>query len=213
MSTSECWTERIGWFGKIPAAGDFVGRGLPANFVRSWDEWLSAGLCEARHLLSEHWTEAYRQAPVLCLLLGPGVLTESAWRGILLPSMDRLGREFPLIVAQCSAPALVEASGHQGVEAPKQEWWDSLVRVAQQSLEHARSADAMEELLAMFVRGRAADLLTDAPDCEPPAARILAESGQSAWWRFEAGRLPTEATTIFQGLPPGPELRRLLGFG
>ena len=43
--------ERVGWFGKIPALGDFVTRHLPPSFVQPWDEWLSAELSEARLLL------------------------------------------------------------------------------------------------------------------------------------------------------------------
>jgi len=54
--------ERVGWFGKIPALGDFVTRHLPPSFVQPWDEWLSAELSEARLLLADTWAETYQQA-------------------------------------------------------------------------------------------------------------------------------------------------------
>ena len=33
-----------GFWGKLPAAGDFVGRRLPAAFVEPWDRWVSRHL-------------------------------------------------------------------------------------------------------------------------------------------------------------------------
>jgi type VI secretion system protein ImpM len=74
-----------GFWGKLPAAGDFVGRRLPAAFVTPWDRWVS------RHL-------APRLAPgdLLCFRLeGPG----SATTGVVLASADRAGRRFPLTLA------------------------------------------------------------------------------------------------------------------
>ena len=34
----------IGWYGKLPSAGDFLGRRLPPEFQGPWDRWLQHGL-------------------------------------------------------------------------------------------------------------------------------------------------------------------------
>jgi type VI secretion system protein ImpM len=78
-----------GFFGKLPAAGDFVARRLPPAFVRSWDRWVS------RHL-----------APRLSgsdalFFLAPG---DPPLSGVVLPSADRAGRRFPLTLAAAAAP-------------------------------------------------------------------------------------------------------------
>ena len=37
-----------GWYGKLPAAGDFLTRRLPGSFVQTWDHWLQHGLAQGR---------------------------------------------------------------------------------------------------------------------------------------------------------------------
>ena len=38
---------RVSWYGKLPARGDFVGRGLPPRWRSDWDGWLQRGLALA----------------------------------------------------------------------------------------------------------------------------------------------------------------------
>ena len=33
-----------GWYGKLPASGDFATRRLPPSFIEPWDAWLNAML-------------------------------------------------------------------------------------------------------------------------------------------------------------------------
>ncbi|MCX7888230.1 MAG: type VI secretion system-associated protein TagF [Rhodobacteraceae bacterium] len=76
-----------GFFGKIPATGDFVWRGLPDRFRQSWDAWIT------RHV-----------APALRAGDGPAagglrfrlVSGGRAAAGVILPSEDSAGRRFPL---------------------------------------------------------------------------------------------------------------------
>ena len=91
--------DRPGWFGKIPSLGDFATRRLPGSFVEPWDEWLSAELSEARFVLGDTWPAIYEQAPISCFSLGLGTVDDHTWHGILVPSFDRVGRQFPLTIA------------------------------------------------------------------------------------------------------------------
>ncbi len=89
-----------GFYGKIPSRGDFVSRRLPREFITRWDGWLQQGMrdFQARH--GEAWLRYYLDSPVWRFALAPGVCTKDAWAGILMPSVDRVGRHFPLTIAQ-----------------------------------------------------------------------------------------------------------------
>lgn len=195
--------DRVGWFGKIPALGDFVGRGLPVSLVRVWDAWLSAELTEARALLADGWAAAYRQAPTLCFLLGADLLDEHSWRGILLPSLDRVGREYPLMIAQCGRPDPTNDSAR--------DWWTSLVPVGTRIRDSARSADAVDEALALFVRESVAERPAADVHSRDASRPIAVEPGKSAWWRTVGGELASELPADYDGLPRGAALRGLFG--
>ncbi|MER9200855.1 type VI secretion system-associated protein TagF [Mesorhizobium sp. M0145] len=82
-----------GFYGKMPATGDFVTRRLPGDFVRAWDRWL------AQHVVPLIGSESWPRGTALRFLTGPGFVGASA--GIILQSVDRVGRQFPLsVVAQ-----------------------------------------------------------------------------------------------------------------
>ena len=88
-----------GFYGKMPATGDFVTRRLPGDFVRVWDRWL------AQHIVPLLGTEAWPESTALRFLAGPTSFGTSA--GIVLQSADRIGRRFPLsVVARLSDAAL-----------------------------------------------------------------------------------------------------------
>ncbi|WP_244808427.1 type VI secretion system-associated protein TagF [Caballeronia zhejiangensis] len=88
-----------GCFGKLRGNGDFVTRRLPQSFVVPWDAMLQAGLVAGRAALGPAWLDAYLTAPLWCFVLGGGVLGESGWAGVLMPSVDNAGRYFPLTIA------------------------------------------------------------------------------------------------------------------
>lgn len=88
-----------GCFGKVRGNGDFVTRRLPACFVEPWDAMLQAGLLTGRAARGSAWLDAYLTAPLWCFALGGGVLGESGWAGVLMPSVDSAGRHFPLTIA------------------------------------------------------------------------------------------------------------------
>lgn len=88
-----------GWYGKIPANGDFVTRRLPPSFIEPWDAWLNAMLLGSRERLGTGWREAFLSAPAWRFVLAPGVVCQQGWAGVMVPSVDSVGRYFPLTVA------------------------------------------------------------------------------------------------------------------
>ncbi|AUH66535.1 type VI secretion system-associated protein TagF [Paracoccus zhejiangensis] len=76
-----------GFFGKLPARGDFVTRGLPPGARPMVDRWLTRMLAPLARQ-PEDWPAGGFRA-----LLGHG---DEALALLILPSRDTSGREFPL---------------------------------------------------------------------------------------------------------------------
>jgi type VI secretion system protein ImpM len=89
----------IGFYGKLPGLGDFVTRRLPRAFIEPWDAWLQRALEASRATLGEAWLDTYLTSPLWRFALDAGTCGELAWAGVLMPSVDRVGRYFPLTMA------------------------------------------------------------------------------------------------------------------
>jgi type VI secretion system protein ImpM len=101
-----------GFFGKVPATGDFVSRNLSGDFVRNWDRWV------ARHLAPPLSVDPIEDHPALRFLLGPDALGPMA--GVVMASADRSGRCFPLtLAAEVPGPSLELAETGAG-------WFEAL---------------------------------------------------------------------------------------
>jgi type VI secretion system protein ImpM len=109
-------TVQVGFFGKLPVLGDFLSRRLGPDFVEPWDQWLQQAMHMARAQSGGAWDELYTQAAPWRFALEAGVCGGSPVLGVLLPSNDRVGRQFPLTVA-CPLPtglgALEVAAGSE----------------------------------------------------------------------------------------------------
>lgn len=88
-----------GFYGKLPALGDFVTRRLPREFIEPWDQWLQDGITASRMQMGSEWLPAYLSAPIWRFALAPDICGHYAWAGALMPSVDRVGRYFPLTMA------------------------------------------------------------------------------------------------------------------
>lgn len=195
-----------GWYGKLPALGDFASRRLPQAFIEPWDAWLAAGLARWRDN-NPHWLEAYLAGPIWCFHLGRQALgpghAGTAWAGVLMPSVDRVGRYFPLTVAapapsDTSLPRLLHRLRHTA-------------QVAAQAMHEDWSAQAFDQALA------ALDELTVPPwidaDADGAAATLQqalhepAAAQGSLWWPADAPAAPLQH---HHRLPAGAAFERLL---
>jgi type VI secretion system protein ImpM len=110
-----------GWFGKIPAVGDFVGRRLPEAFLSRWDQWLQEGMALGERGDDPDWPSTFLTFPIWRFFARPGAFGDSAWAGMLLPSVDRVGRRYPLTIAFDFA-GLSQAGGITGLDARLQRY-------------------------------------------------------------------------------------------
>lgn len=90
---------RFGAFGKLPALGDFLRMDLPQGFIDPWDRWLQGGLLSARSALGKRWQDCYFSAPIWRFNLSAGLLGAAPVMGVMMSSVDRVGRQFPLTLA------------------------------------------------------------------------------------------------------------------
>jgi type VI secretion system protein ImpM len=136
-----------GWFGKIPGLGDFATRRLPGEFVHEWDDWLQHGLAAAYESFVDLELSAHGAPPIRRFWLGRGVLGPACWAGLLMPSVDRVGRRFPLTVAAI-APPVDSQPVSLGAALQARAWFaaaDALMRAA---LDGELDVDAFDEALA-----------------------------------------------------------------
>ncbi|MGH8446209.1 MAG: type VI secretion system-associated protein TagF, partial [Solimonas sp.] len=89
-----------GFRGKLPTHGDFVQRHVANDFALAWDHWLEQALHAAQVELGARWQAAYAATPFWRFAFAAGVCGETSCIGVMAPSVDRVGREFPLAVVR-----------------------------------------------------------------------------------------------------------------
>jgi type VI secretion system protein ImpM len=87
-----------GLYGKLPAKRDFVAANVPRRFLEVWEPWLQSAMATSRHVLGDDWREIYLRAPIWRFYLGASFCGE-AMLGAFMPSIDGIGRYFPLTIA------------------------------------------------------------------------------------------------------------------
>jgi len=88
-----------GYHGKVHTHGDFVTRGLPRSFIDPWDRWLQEAIITSRQQLGDSWLNYYLISPIYRFVLSPGICGDHGWQGVLMPSLDKIGRYYPLTVS------------------------------------------------------------------------------------------------------------------
>jgi type VI secretion system protein ImpM len=146
---------RVGFFGKLPSRGDFVRVGLSRACAGAWDQWLRAVMPAARRVLGQGWGEAWSSAPVWRFSFAAGQCGATPVSGLWLPSLDRVGRPFPLLIAaECAA-------AHDG-------FLDAAERIGRGAIRDSLAPDSLEQKL------RAAP--------QPPSATCVVGATMH-WWR------------------------------
>ncbi|CDS48405.1 Protein phosphatase ImpM [Polaromonas sp. CG9_12] len=206
-----------GWYGKLAMLGDFAHRRLPLGFINACDAWLSQGVAASRASLGSAWLDNYLTAPLWCFAWSPRIVDEQWWFGVLMPSVDAVGRYFPLVVAFSTEHAPTEPNAL----AQWAQWYDSAGACALQTLQGQATLDEFESALAAVGTPS-----TPVPaDSAPPqaftselqfhltqgawpqgAATVVLRSftarlqGHSIWWVQGDSETPP-LVTVMRGLP------------
>ncbi len=128
-----------GLFGKLPAHGDFIHRTLPSDFVTVWDEWLQHYIAGSQEQIGEQWLDFYLTSPIWRFMISEGCIDDNSWVGVMLPSVDKIGRYFPISIitkvpyAVCSLEFLLSDNA----------WLEEIESIALQALEGDLTADEL----------------------------------------------------------------------
>jgi len=88
----------LGWFGKLPALGDFAGKALPLSLRNQIHAWCAQGMDRLSQTQGETWKVAYQLAPVWHFVMNAHIWDSRPLMGCVAPSMDRVGRYSPVLV-------------------------------------------------------------------------------------------------------------------
>jgi type VI secretion system protein ImpM len=209
-----------GLFGKLPAFGDFLSRGLAHDFTKAWDGWLQAGILASREALGEAWLEIYLTSPLWHYALAAGACGPEAMAGVLMPSVDRVGRYFPFTLA-CPLP---QGTGPFALRRTAATWYAGAEELARAALQAGAEID---QLLADLeglgappaapapARARLAQGLVAGLEDEQGEAALLALLADlappgSLWWSEGSARVPPVMLAA-AGLPPAEAFAAMLG--
>jgi type VI secretion system protein ImpM len=222
-----------GWHGKLPSLGDFASRRLDAAFIEPWDAWLAAGLLALREAQPESWLAAYLGSPSWRFLLMPGVLPAAAgtraWAGVLMPSVDRVGRYFPLTLVQPLGAGPASTQQMTGLW----HWLGRLDDLARDALFDDWTAERLEQELTRMALPELTPLALPDTAAPGPAGAVVelrteggldaalqigveAERGWAeqargrAWWYARPDELPPRLL-LSRGLPAAAAMARLFG--
>ena len=131
---------RLGFFGKLPARGDFVTRRLTRDFTDPWDGWLQDAIAMSAQQLGADWLDTYLTAPIWRFLLSAGVCGRLPMLGVMMPSVDRVGRYFPLTLAVTIADSAMPARAMLTAAS----WFDEVEQLALSALEDDADLDRID---------------------------------------------------------------------
>lgn len=135
-----------GIYGKLPAHGDFISRNLPSAFLNYWDEWLQGFIASSQEQLTDDWLEIYLTGPIWRFVLSRGCVDGNAWVGVMMPSVDSVGRYFPF----CVVNKLQDDCNLVDVISSQANWFAEIEEVALDALQSELDADNIMDKLKDF---------------------------------------------------------------
>ena len=173
-----------GFAGKVPARGDFVQAGLPRDFTDPWHDWQSMAIAGSRAIMGDVWLEAFLEAPVWRFVLPANTCGPRAAIGLIMPSVDKVGRYFPLTFAAVSTAG-----------TPATEDWSAWLDAAEDLGRLALDEDAPPERLA--------------PPPAPPSPAFTSAL-ECVWWTDGGPRVAASRFTL-ASLPDAACFATMLG--
>jgi len=177
----------VGWYGKSPAAGDFVSRRLARPVIAELDRWFQSGMTALRERMPDTWQMHYAKAPVWRALLPSQMIAAVPCLAVVAASRDRVGRSFPFCVV---APLPEDPDGWM---ASLPQAAEDLSGLVEQSLRTLRGDDFDRQLNAIASRIVSADSRHESEDIASMLDDLAIESADLA-------TVPLNAQTAFPWL-------------
>jgi type VI secretion system protein ImpM len=115
-----------GFYGKVPARADFVRARLAPTTVERWDGWLQEAIAASQRTIGDRWQELFYRAPLWRFILPVGACGSHGLVGVLMPSVDSVGRCFPFMMAR----EVADLWDAVGVLANAGRWFAALEQMA-----------------------------------------------------------------------------------
>lgn len=173
----------VGLFGKLPSHGDFLRRRVSDEFVRVWDPWLQDCIVSSQEILADRWLDLYLTSPVWRFSCAAGACGAGSVIGVVVPSVDSVGRYFPLAIVADLPTGLSPVGAVTQAEA----FFDAAERTVLDTLEMARIDF---EAFDGQVQALGADLESSVPERQvvlDPGAGGLLENDALGPWRVPIG--------------------------
>ncbi|MDR3494056.1 MAG: type VI secretion system-associated protein TagF [Ancalomicrobiaceae bacterium] len=113
---------RCGLFGKLPVKRDFIAEAVPRGFLQPFETWMQGAMGASRMALGSRWQDTYLQAPLWRFWLGASHCSGTVI-GAFMPSIDGVGRYFPLTVMAMADEGRVIAPP---IEDSQASWFDAV---------------------------------------------------------------------------------------
>ncbi|TQV85873.1 type VI secretion system-associated protein TagF [Aliikangiella coralliicola] len=133
--------KQIGVYGKLPLHGDFIHRNLPTAFINTWDNWLQLFIAGSKEQMGEDWLDIYLTSPIWRFVLSAGVIDEHHWAGIVLPSVDQVGRYYPFSITM----PLTASINPLEFLSLNSNWYEQIEELALQALDEQFQVDELVE--------------------------------------------------------------------
>ena len=184
----------FGAYGKMPSLGDFFHVNIARSFVDPWDRWLQGIMAANRKAMGDHWDDCYLMAPIWRFTLPAGMAGPAAVMGVLMPSVDRVGRHFPLTLA-APLPDQTLAPEHGGLF----DLFLDLEDIALDTLDGAETTQSLSQRLSELAVPKGLDPV------DPDTGQLGHWSAQvdETLLRFDSpGLMPSEQARILFDPPP-----------
>jgi type VI secretion system protein ImpM len=135
-----------GLYGKVPMKRDFIALGAPRDFLKVWEPWMQAGVSASRQTLREEWQQAFLTAPIWRFWLG-AELCETTVAGAFMPSLDGIGRYFPLTLFACAEPGTAIPPPELD---PQDDWFAEAEALLLSTLDDATTFEAITSALGQL---------------------------------------------------------------
>ena len=184
---------QVGFYGKLPSHGDFLRRRVSDAFVDAWDAWLRECLSASRTALGTRWLDVYLTSPAWRFACAAGACGPAPVIGLIAPSVDQVGRFFPLtVVSELPADVSLVTAASAG------RFFDSAERLVIETLATERvDFDRFDQGVVALEQRLTAIALPPGLVLEPAASAVLTDSPHA--WQLPLG-VSSHVTSAFEQL-------------
>jgi type VI secretion system protein ImpM len=206
----------IGIYGKLPSHADFVSVGVGTDISSLLYDWMQSAIYHTKGGMGDqNWLMAYLVSPVWRFVLPPTEQREQAYLGIMMPSVDAVGRYFPLFQTYKidahqtrlgwvfeDAHSLFELMENAGIKALQERWSLPQLQV------HIAEASETFELHSGQVLPNPTRWVKH--DLEQWLPKLIDQIEGTLWWSFMDLNDLKQPFCSFTAMPGSEDYRLLL---